>query len=57
MRELLATTPEMLWLFGGLVGLLAVASTIGAVLAAPAPARRRASRSGRTWWRASTPGG
>ena len=32
MRELLATTPEMLWLFGGLVGLLAVASTIGAVL-------------------------
>jgi len=32
MRELLATTPEMLWLFGGLVGLLAVASTIGAML-------------------------
>ena len=32
MRELLATTPEMLWLFGGLIGLLAVASTIGAVL-------------------------
>ncbi|MBK6674307.1 MAG: phosphatidate cytidylyltransferase [Proteobacteria bacterium] len=28
----MATTPEMLWLFGGLVGLLAVASTIGAVL-------------------------
>ncbi len=32
MRALLATTPEMLWLFGGLVGLLAVASTIGAML-------------------------
>jgi hypothetical protein len=32
MHELLSTTPEMLWLFGGLVGLLAVASTIGTVL-------------------------
>lgn len=56
MRELLSTTPEMLWLFGGLVGLLAVASTIGAVLSrrasTPGSAEVRANLVARinAWW-------